>query len=461
MISIFRGHLSLLLCLCFSLANAQTATPYTFLEDDTIVRQKFYDQSQLKKAELIEAAGKENAKEYKALYNEVFTDIGSLWKSSRVITETKTQAYLAQIVNRIVAVNPVLKSLDYKIVFTRDWWPNAACMTDGTIVFNAGLLIYLENEAEIAFVLSHELAHYYLQHSKQSIKKYIETVTSKDFQSELKRLSKQEYGANKELEALGKTIAFNSRKHSRDKESEADRYAFSFLKQTGYDLHAITNCLQLLDKIDDSLLYKPTPLSQSFSFTDYAFKPKWTQKESSIFSEMDKKNSGLTAKEIDSLKTHPDCLKRIDMLKDSMSHASAGASFLADENMFRQLKNDFFAEITEQCYQQESLSRNLYYSLLLLQDEHKKTLGIYSVARCLNQIYEVQKVHKLGNKIDTEDATYSSEYNELLRFLGRVRLEELANINYYFCKKYEPVMTGYPGFDKEILKASIAKNNYQ
>ena len=462
MIPVFRRIIFLLPVLCSLTAMAQQTMPvYAFLKDDTVLRQKLYDQTQVKKTSLIEQAGKQNAREYKNIYDEIFTDIGSLWQSSRVVTEAGTYAYLEQMVQKIIAVNPVLKPLDLKIVFTRDWWPNAACMTDGTIVFNAGLLVYLENEAELAFVLCHEMAHYYLQHSSKAITKYVQTITAKEYQAELKKLSKQEYGASKELEALAKKTAFNSRKHSRDNEAEADRYAFMFLKQTGYDLNAITTSLQLLDKIDDSLLYKPTPLPQVFNFGDYPFKKKWTAKETSIFSEMDKSTGGLNKKEQDSLKTHPDCLKRIEMLRDSLSQQAPGKLFLVNEPVFRKLKKDFFAEITEQCYRQESLSRNLYYSLQLLQDESKKTLGIYSVARCLNQLYEVQKAKKLGNKIDSEDMAYSNDYNDLLRLLARIRLEELANINHRFCEQYQSLMTNYPGFDIEILKAQIAKNNHQ
>ena len=459
--AILRNLFMWALLLCSLQTYAQQNLPvYSFLKDDTVLRKKLYDQSLLKKNSLIEQAGTENKKVYKGIYDDIFESIGSMWKSSRVVTEPKSYTYLNDIVKKIVSVNQELQSLDLRIVFTRDWWPNAACMADGSIVFNGGLMVYLQNEAELAFILCHEIAHYYLQHNSKAIKKYVETVTSKEYQSELKRLARQEYGANKELEVLAKTTAFNSRRHSRDNESEADRYAYIFLKKTGYDANGIKTALELLNKIDDSLLYKPISVSQVFNFTDYAFKNKWVNKESAIFSSMDDR-SGLSKKEKDSLKTHPDCLQRIEKLKDSIIQNKAGEGFIVNEKMFTQLKTDFFAEFTEECYQQELLSRNLYYSLQLLQDENKKRLGIYSIVRCLNDIYEAQKIKKLGNKIDSEDASYAASYNELLRLLARIRLEELANVNYYFCQQYESLMQDYPGFDKEILKARIIKNNYQ
>ncbi len=163
------------------------------------------------------------------------------------------------------------------------------------------------------------------------------------------------------------------------------------------------------------------------------------------------------SKEKDSLKTHPDCNKRIALLSDSLqSVAGIGKKFLVDENLFNQLKKDFFIEMTEQCYRDKNLSRNLYYSLLLLQSENT-SVAVYSVSRCLNQVYDLQKEHQLGSKIDTENKAYPEEYNLLLRMLGRLRLDEIANLNYNFCKQYEMAMKGYAAFEKELKKAQTSK----
>jgi hypothetical protein len=316
----------------------------------------------------------------------------------------------------------------------------------------------LENEAELVFIVCHELAHYYLDHTAKGIKKYVETVNSDAFQQELKRLAKTEYGANRQLEELSKSFAFGTRRHSRENEAAADRMAFSFMKKTGYDCNAIKTGLELLDKVDDSLLFKPLALQQVFQFNEYPFKKKWVQKESAIFSQLNENDSPLSGKERDSLKTHPDCNKRIALLSDSLeSVAGTGEKFLVDEKIFNQLKKDFFIEMTEQCYRDKNLSRNLYYSLLLLQSEQYTPVAVYSVTRCLNQVYDYQKNHQLGTKIDTENKAFPEEYNLLLRMLGRLRLEEIASLNYHFCKKYEPAMQGYADFDKELKKAQSLK----
>ena len=437
---------------------AQLQPVYSFQKDDTILKKSYYDRSIGKKDVLLSLIDKQNAWDYKKIYEDHFKEIGRLWQSDRLVTAPAAHGYLQSIVQKIISANAELKKTDARIVFSRDWWPNAYSMGEGTIAINAGLLVFLDNEAELVFVLCHELAHYYLDHTTKAIKKYVETVNSEAFQKELKRLAKTEFGVNKQLEELSKSFAFSSRRHNRENEAAADRLAFSFMKKTGYDCNAIKTGLELLDKVDDSLLYKPLALQQVFHFNDYPFKKKWIQKESSIFSQLDENDSPLSSKEKDSLKTHPDCTKRISLLTDSLQAISVkGEKFLVNEKLFMQLKKDFFIEMTEQCYRDKNLSRNLYYSLLLLQSQENMPVAVYSVSRCLNQIYDYQKDHKLGSKIDAENKTYPEEYNNLLRMLGRLRLDELAGLNYNFCKQYASLMKGYEGFEEQMNKTQKLK----
>jgi Zn-dependent protease with chaperone function len=441
--------------LAYVSAYSQLQSPYIFQKDDTLLRKTFYEQSLSKKALLIAGVEKEYAETYKKIYEDQFAEIGNLWQTSRPVTSPEAHNYLQNLVQKIITANPVLKNTDARVVFSRDWWPNAVSMGDGTIAINAGLVIYMNNEAELVFVICHELSHYYLEHTPKAIRNYVKAVTNEGYQAELKRLSKEVYGANSQLEKLAKLTAFSSRKHSRDNEAEADRQAFIFMKHTGYDCNAITTCLQILDKVDSIALYKKPNLQQIFDFGNYPFKKKWIEKETSIFSEV-VDNTSMSDKERDSLKTHPDCTKRIAWMADSVTRATAammGQQFLVNETLFNQLKKDFFIEITEECYRQKKLSRNLYYNMLLIQNNVQVAYATASVARCLNDMYTLQEQHKIGLTLDSESKGYPEDYNLLLRMLANIRLEEIANITYQFCNKNLAAMRGYPGFEEELLKA--------
>lgn len=437
---------------------AQLQPVYSFQKDDSLLKQKMYDISASKNSQLISSLGKENKDDYKKIYDERLKNIKELLLSRRTVTDSVAHNYLQAVLNRIIAANPELKGTDARVVFTRDWWPNAYSMGDGTIAFNAGLLILMRNEAELAYVLCHELAHYYLDHSGLAIRKYVSTVNSDEFQKELKRLSREDYRVNEQLEKLAKKMVFDNRRHSRDKEAEADRQAFIFLKRTGYSGMGIKTALQMLDRSDDTLLFRPLKLEELFSFNDYPFKPKWTRKESAIFGAMGEDDgSGLTKKEKDSLKTHPDCAKRISLLEDSINTLE-GKDFLVDEKRFEQLKKDFFAEIAEHNYQNGNLGRNLYFSLQLLQQEAYRPLATVSVVRALNALYEAQKNHKIGLAVDTETRGYPEDYNLLLRLLNRVRLDEIASLAWYFGSAHQEGMKNYKGFEEEWNKAKKNKD---
>ena len=205
---------------------AQLQPVYSFQKDDSLLKRQMYELSARKNSQLISSLGKENRDDYKKIYEERLDNIKDLLLSRRTVTDSVAHQYLQAVLNRIIAANPELKGTDARVVFTRDWWPNAYSMGDGTIAFNAGLLILLRNEAELAFVLCHELAHYYLDHSGLAIRKYVNTVNSDEFQKELRRLSKEQYRVNEQLENLAKKMVFDNRRHSRDKEAEADKQAF-------------------------------------------------------------------------------------------------------------------------------------------------------------------------------------------------------------------------------------------
>lgn len=439
---------------------AKSQNSYPFWKDDVSLRRKYQEESNQKKQSVLSSLPEQHAKDYKAIYELEFDEINDLWSGTRTVTAPDANGYLQSIVKKIIDANPQLQKTHARIVFTRDDWPNAASMGDGSIVINGGLFVFLNDEAELAFIICHELSHYYLDHTNKHIRKIVELYNSEDFTKEVKRLSKQEYGAGKEFDELMKKMTFGSRRHSREDEAEADRQAFLFLKNTGYDCNGIITCLQLLDEVDDSSVYKPFIPAATFNFDEYPFKQKWIQKESVLFGAMTGDDSPLTDREKDSLKTHPDCAIRISLLQDSVRKIPPGKKFLVNEKFFYQLKKEFFPEITEQEFRNDNLTRSLYYSLLMLQSGDYTSLAVYSIARDLNILFQRQKDHKLAD-IEKESRTFPADYNLLLRMIDRWRLDEIASINYYFCRKYAQQMTGYNGFADEEKKAQRNFSEYK
>ena len=168
--------LFLFLCIINCSGLAQLQQVYSFQKDDTILRKKYGEESIKKKEAFLTSITKDYREDYKKIYEEQFKEISTLWKSTRPVTSPEASSYILSVAKKIISANDELKQTDARIIFSRDWWPNAFSTGEGTIAVNAGLMVYLDNEAELAFVLSHEFAHYYLQHMQKAIKKYVETI---------------------------------------------------------------------------------------------------------------------------------------------------------------------------------------------------------------------------------------------------------------------------------------------
>jgi hypothetical protein len=64
----------------------------------------------------------------------------------------------------------------------------------------------------------------------------------------------------------------------------------------------------------------------------------------------------------------------------------------------------------------------------------------------------------LGKVTDKESRENSSDYNLICRMIDRLRLSELAELNYHFCRNYESIMSDYIGFHQEYAKAKKNRN---
>ena len=119
-------------------------------------------------------------------------------------------------------------------IIKNDSMLNAFATPGGYLYFYTGIIKYLDNEAQFAGVMAHEMAHSDLRHSTNQITK------AYGIQIMLSILLGQAPGQLTEIIAsyaygLG-TLAF-----SRDHEYQADEYSVKFLYQTSYDARGIAD----------------------------------------------------------------------------------------------------------------------------------------------------------------------------------------------------------------------------
>ena len=370
------------------------------------------------------------------IYKERFIYIKEKFSKKEILSDDETQSYLDKLTDEILQKNSFFKAEEVRILFSRSYIPNASSMGEGTIFFHIGLFHRLQNESQAAFVICHELAHYYLDHTNNGIQKYVATVYSDEFQKELKKIQKTAYGRNNQLEKMAKNMMFKNSRHTREFEQSADSMAIELLKNTNFDVREALSCLALLDSVDRDKYHSGIQLEKQFNFSSYPFKKSWLNDDDLKFAVSKDEEA---KKEEDSLKTHPECSVRIERLKERVNsfYKTNSKQFVVDEKKFNHLKNAFDYEIIRYAFESKNLSKGIFLALEM-QGAHPDDIIVRTaIGKGLNEVYKHQKDHTLGKIIDLPSPEYERSYNDFLRLLQNLRLTEVAALSYYFLTQYK------------------------
>ncbi|MFN0178640.1 MAG: M48 family metalloprotease [Gemmatimonadales bacterium] len=120
---------------------------------------------------------------------------------------------------------------------------NAFALPGGPIFVTRGILAYMQNEAELASVLGHEIGHVTAKHSVQQISK-----------SQLAQLGlgvgsivSPEFAALSGI--VGQGLGLLMLKYGRDAETQADDLGFKYSLADGYDVRATRTMFEMLQRV--------------------------------------------------------------------------------------------------------------------------------------------------------------------------------------------------------------------
>jgi Zn-dependent protease with chaperone function len=405
-----------------------------------------------------------NKKDYVEIYNERWKDIQARFDKQEIWTASDAQEYLDGMVGVVVKANPQLQSYPFHCYFSRSYVPNAAYIGEGIILFNMGLFDRLADESQAAFILCHEISHYYLRHQEKAIDKYVTTINSPEVQAKLRKIKGSAFRQGEQVQGLVMGLAFDSRRHSRDHESEADSMAVVLMYHTGWALAGATSALAMLDSVDKDGFDLEGYLPKAFNAGDYPFRKKWMAREEGLLGGHARLKAADQDGLADSLKTHPDCALRVrlvgPMVRAAFAEASAangpagGRAFLTDSVKFGQLQERCRYEIIEYAFVNDEYTESLWLALELLQRRPADVYAVAQVGRVMNGLYQAQKGHTLGRVVDMPAPFYPENYNVLLQFVQNLYLEEVASISYYFLKAHHPEMDRYALFRKSFEESA-------
>ena len=129
-----------------------------------------------------------------------------------------------------------VKNFSWEFNLVQDKSVNAWCMPGGKIVVYEGLLPVTQNEASLAIVLGHEIAHAVAKHSAEQLSTQMRQQQGLQIGTAIAGA----LGMGQNTQAIVQTVAalnfnFGNLKYSRDHESEADHMGLIFAAMAGYD----------------------------------------------------------------------------------------------------------------------------------------------------------------------------------------------------------------------------------
>ena len=158
-----------------------------------------------------------------------------------VVDETDPRlGYLQNVVVNLLNASRLTKNYKYPVVVLLDEPDvvNAFAAPGGFVFVTTGMLGFVENEDELAFVLAHEIAHIEMDHGLNAIK---QNEGAKLFQS-----ATADMGAGG---LFGELLAWGENGFSKDLEQEADLRGGQIAGSLGYDWKAGVKVIERLETI--------------------------------------------------------------------------------------------------------------------------------------------------------------------------------------------------------------------
>lgn len=333
---------------------------------------------------------------------------------------------LNTIKTHLISENKFLPGNRYEVFTYRSLEPNAFCLGEGIIMISLGLLERLTTLDQVAFVISHEIAHDYLNHTFESAKRFCLGLQENEMRRSLQKVSRNKAGrATIDREIADRFLALHM-EYSRENELQADSLGYFIFANAGFEKTEASEVLKILDA-SDHLLYQDTiRLQEYFDFPHYPFKTYWLVAETSMLKwDVDSSIAMIP----DDMKSHPDCSERLARLANlSNNNESTDNIILPDAALLDQYADIVHFEVVEALMKHNDYTLALYLSLQLQQ---YYPLNIYLrcvTAHCLYELSEAFVQNEFLEYVEFPNQYFSKGYNHMLIFLHNLNSSTLHGL---------------------------------
>lgn len=371
--------------------------------------------------------------EMSKIYKEFGTDFENQVKNKDFVFKSDFDAVIKSLVERLRKNNPKIPQ-DLKILIARDNTPNAYCLADGTFVINMGLYNWMDNEAQVAGVISHELGHKIEDHTLKSVLNTVEQneLDKSTVQNIKETTDQRSLGRNEKAFDVLKNRIYKKGMEKRKLEMQADYLGYVIFKNSDFKKNEFINGLQKLQTFDtiSPRELKIETYKKLFDLPKQAFKEKWMKKEDFSLYNYNFYKEKLNK---DSLASHPEMTKRIEMLKKTFPELNTSVEPEKPSEAYLALKKTARMEILPNYFHSEDYGLGIYVAMQFLQDGEEEKYYKSWLGKCFSKIYEARKNYNLNRYLDrVEPKNQSESYQQFLNFMWNLSLEEIKNISDYY-----------------------------
>ncbi len=389
--------------------------------------------------------------------------IDDLLKSGKVLFNDPVTKYINEVADQLLAHDLPLRN---KIRFyaVRSASVNAFATHEGIIFVNLGLLARLDNEAQLAFILAHEITHFKEKHALNLFANSERHAHNKggflrDKHLEKELLSKQQFSQELEL--------------------DADRKGFVLFEKSNYstkDLGSLFHALALTHQP-----YGNAPFSKAFFETEFLkFPNRFFLEEVSPYSatiETSNKNS-----------SHPDIIQRQEKLNSYIEKEDLNKkNFLVAAPLFYKLREKTRYELSY-LYLNEGNYYNAIFNAYMILNEGKESLYLRKCVAKALQSFVYFRNSKHTNKVEIHHNYVAGNVQQLHYFINSLKNDELnvlalgyawklyknnmedvelkgivqglfQQMVYFHFDKLEVFYQNAPNFDNSVISANLKPSN--
>lgn len=333
--------------------------------------------------------------------------INELLTSGDIVFNDTITIYLNKVKDLILKDFPEIRK-KVRIYTYKSPMVNALATNEGIVFVTTGLISRLNSEAQLAYILSHEISHYVKKHP---INSYIEEIDLSKKDKSFKKLS----GTNK--------FKLLSQK-SRETEMEADIYGYTYFHTTSYNMNAPEQTFQILKESNKPYVVDGDLTLSSF----YDINKKFND---SIFSKLELNDTLNQNEELDKedvlFSSHPAIEDRIEKARENITDFKGNDDFLISETWFNTCKSiSRIVDVTQLL--NLGLYDQAFYSCYLLEREFGEQKFLMKLK--LRTLYELAKTKNKSTSIKFN--------NNLLGFdITKVDDIDVYLITLAYLKKFE------------------------